>query len=167
MWANLVIGANKATTLRGSSTPLSSPRDRQRFHHLRSQARAIVIGGSTFRHEPYRTTPIPLYVATRAVNPEMIARNPSARFHVLSPREIVSHAASEMGEPILIEAGARFISELLDQEVITKLFLTRSALDGDNDFFNIDQHLASYICSQREVSENDTFEIWELLPERN
>jgi len=161
MWANFLIGANGATTLSGSSSALSSPRDRERFHALRSQVRAIVIGGNTFRGEPYRKSLLPLYVATRSTNDELKARNPEAIFLHLSPREITQRALQEAGAPILIEAGANFISPLLRETLINRLFLTRSNRDGDGDFYAIDDDLSSYQLTGVEEFPEERFEIWE------
>lgn len=160
VWANFLIAANGASTLRGSSSALSSLRDRQRFHDLRAEAKAIVIGGNTFRREPYRSSPLPLYVATRG-NIEMLReRNPLATFLHLSPQEIVEHARKKEGNPILIEAGGQFLSPLLRNTSITNLYLTRSKSSGDGDFYSLDDDLRQYQCVEREEFAEATFECW-------
>lgn len=162
MWANFLIAANGACTLGGSSNRLSSPRDRERFHHLRSQARAIVIGGSTFRQEPYRRAPLPLYVATHSASPEMKERNPQAHFYDLTPEEISLLAQRECGDPILVEGGPNFLCVLLQRELITDLFLTRTSMAGDANFFDIDALLTNYRCVESERSNDEVFEVWKL-----
>ena len=160
VWANFLIAANGATTLHGSSSSLSSPRDRRRFHDLRAEAKAIVIGGNTFRREPYRSSPLPLFVATRG-NIEMLReRNPLASFLHLSPQEIVEHARKEVGDPILIEAGGQFLSPLLRNKAITNFRLTRSKRNGDGDFYLLDDDLQDYQCVAREEFAEEDFEVW-------
>ena len=57
--ANLIVGKSGATTLAGSSIPLSDDEDRRRFKQLREESDLIIIGGNTARREPYKRTPIP------------------------------------------------------------------------------------------------------------
>ena len=64
--ANLILGRDGGTSIRGRSAPLSSSSDRKRFHELRAMSDAIVIGGETARCEPYGKTPVPLIVVTRS-----------------------------------------------------------------------------------------------------
>jgi len=65
--ANLIVGKDGSTTVAGSSTPLSTDEDRRRFHQLRTDADLILIGGNTARREPYKRTPIPLYILTHTM----------------------------------------------------------------------------------------------------
>ena len=160
VWANFLIAANGATTLRGSSSALSSRRDRQCFHDLRAEAKAIVIGGNTFRREPYRRSPLPLFVATRGDIEMLRQRNPLATFLHLSPEEIVEQTRKAVGDPILIEAGGRFLSPLLRNTAITLLHLTRSKASGDGDFYLLDDDLHHYQCVELEEFPEESFERW-------
>ena len=99
--ANLVMGSDGSTTLEGSSKTLSSPQDRLRFHELRAQASAILIGGNTARNEPYATTPLPLVVISRTGNiPESVLANPLLHLWQLDPVSAIQRARTEFGENI-------------------------------------------------------------------
>jgi riboflavin biosynthesis pyrimidine reductase len=77
--ANLVIGADGATVLEGSSKALSSQADRSRFHALRERASTILIGGNTARNEPYAKTPVPLVIVSASNQiPKEVRNNPLA-----------------------------------------------------------------------------------------
>lgn len=128
IWANLVVATNGATTLTGRSKGLSFPEDREQFHSLRSQAKAILIGGATFRTEPYKSSPLPLYIATRH-------GNRARRQYSVSPQELVEIASREVGSPLLIEGGVNFLKPLLVESIVDTFFLTRSKVLGDGDFF--------------------------------
>ena len=62
--ANLIVGKDGSTSKSGSSIPLSTQEDRVRFNALRLKNDLILIGGNTARREPYKRTPIPLYILT-------------------------------------------------------------------------------------------------------
>ena len=132
--ANLVTGSNGGTTITGRSTPLSSPADRRRFHELRGQADAIVIGGQTARSEPYAKTPIPLIVVTRS--PEMpgsAAKNPSA---IKSNDDISTTLTRYMTEypNLLIEGGAHFLHSALSQDLVDDLYITVTQISAEEPF---------------------------------
>lgn len=129
IWANLVVAANGATSRAGRSKGLSFPEDRVRFHSLRSQAKALLIGGATFRNEPYSDSPLDLYVATRA-------GDGTDRKYSVTPTELVAIALSEAGHPLLIEGGVNFLRPLLEKALIDTFFLTRSEKLGDGDYFD-------------------------------
>jgi hypothetical protein len=64
--ANLIVGSDGSTTANNSSIGLSTDDDRLRFKQLRSKSDLILIGGNTARREPYKRTPVPLYILTHA-----------------------------------------------------------------------------------------------------
>jgi riboflavin biosynthesis pyrimidine reductase len=162
--ANLLVAANGATTQGGRSAPLSPPDDRRRFHAIRSQAKAIVIGGNTFRHEPYSRTPIPLYVATShpPLDPRLEESGSTALrcFLNKAPTEVVERALAEQGAPILVEGGVGFLTPLIEKKVIDSFYLTRVLKKGDGNFFD-DALLRKYYLLTHSEVENDTiFEVW-------
>ncbi|NDD79304.1 MAG: pyrimidine reductase, partial [Actinobacteria bacterium] len=64
--ANLIVGSDGSTSINGSSMGLSNDEDRRRFQQLRQKSDLIVIGGNTARREPYKRTPVPLYILTHS-----------------------------------------------------------------------------------------------------
>jgi len=160
--ANMVIGSNGATSLNNDSAPLSPPADRQRFHEIRSLASALVVGGRTYRSEHYEKAPMPVFVATRDL--ELLLRNsgPSAhsKFFELSPGEVLHIALESQKDPVLVEGGMSFLLPLLKSRKIGRLFLTRSPIAGDNDFFDFETLYQNYALCGSETIEDVTFEQW-------
>ena len=154
---NLVIGSNNATTLNGSSQGLSSPEDRRRFHEIRSACRSIVIGGSTFRSNPYKDPPLPLYVATRSSAP---LSDPRTTFMQSEPSEVVERALHDHGAPVLVEGGVRFITSLIQNGLVDLIFLTRTNRSGDSDFVDCDELLRGFESVESEVIDGERFEMW-------
>ena len=94
--ANLVMGADGSTSIRGSSSALSSKLDRLRFHELRKRASVILIGGNTARNEPYAKTPLPLVILTlKNQIPDEVLANPNLEVWQLDPVEAVAKAQIE------------------------------------------------------------------------
>ena len=116
--ANLVLGADGSSTLRGSSAGLSFPADRERFHQLRRDFGAILIGGNTARNEPYQKTPLPLIVLTRQGLPDRLSSNPIATAWDLSFRDAVATATAQYGDR-LIEAGPALVSAAISDGLLT------------------------------------------------
>jgi riboflavin biosynthesis pyrimidine reductase len=157
--ANLVVAPNGATTSGGRSSPLSSATDRQRFHATRSRARAIAIGGNTYRNEPYSNTQLPLFVATHHApsDRELPANH---RFIKKAPEEVIEIALSEYGAPVLIEGGVKFLLPLLEKKLIDTLYVTRSNKLGDADFLDNNQLELHYVRKSVERLDNMEFEVW-------
>ena len=159
--ANLLLAHNSATTLRGSSTALSPSSDRKRFHALRAQARALVIGGNTYRNEPYAAPPLPLYVASRSL-PESISS--SLSIFNEAPHQIIRRALADHGEPVLIEGGPTFVTPLIEKQQIDALYVTRVLLQGDGDFFDETILKHGYRLVDESVHEENSnpvaFQIW-------
>lgn len=164
--ANLLVASNGATSKLGRSAPMSPPSDRKRFHALRSGARAIVIGGNTFRKEPYSKCALPLYVATSQPEGQILDEtnvDPLRRLLNLAPADIVDVALAEQGDPILVEGGARFLYPLIEKSLIDTFYITRITEDGDGNFFD-ESHLSkTYRLELSEVEDGATFEIWKPL----
>lgn len=154
--ANMVIGANGATSLDQDSAPLSPPADRKRFHEIRDMSRALVVGGNTFRREHYAKAPIPVYVATRTATPPLS----SVTFIVAAPEEVVESALDDSGGPVLIEGGIGFITPLIEKMIIDRFFITRSPILGDGDFFDFANLNRHYKRDKSLDVDNVTFEEW-------
>jgi riboflavin biosynthesis pyrimidine reductase len=154
--ANLVIGSNGMSTLAGSSRGLSSPADRARFHQLRQAAEAILIGGSTYRNEPYFKCPLPLYISTRGVEKEV----GKAKLLNLSPVELISKAREDGYTKLLVEGGASFLSNLIKEALIDEFYLTRSIKLGDGNFFGETYLQKNYRVVSESNDGGDRFQIW-------
>jgi riboflavin biosynthesis pyrimidine reductase len=157
--ANLVVANNGATTLAGRSRPLSSPSDRQRFHQIRSQVRAIAIGGNTYRSEPYGKTKLPILVATRQILP---GGESDGLVHFLnySPAEVIDIALSKYGEPVLVEGGVDFLRPLIVQRLFDTFYITRSRKSGDGNFLDPSLLKSNYELTDSERFEENEFEVW-------
>ena len=136
--ANLIVGADGSTTLANSSMGLSTDEDRRRFHELRSKNDLILIGGNTARREPYKRTPIPLYILTHT-KVRLQPKNQLAKQFALSPIEIINELKSsfntEQSGPInlLVEAGPALLKQMIDEGLIDNLYLTiNQEKTGDN-----------------------------------
>lgn len=136
--ANLVVGKDGSTTLAGSSTGLSTDEDRRRFHELRSKNDLILIGGNTARREPYKRTPIPLYILTHT-KVRLQPKNQLAKQFTLSPSELINQLKSsfnpDQSAPInlLVEAGAALLKPMIEEGLIDHLYLTVNLeKTGDN-----------------------------------
>ena len=127
--ANLIVGADGSTTLANSSMGLSTDEDRRRFHELRSKNDLILIGGNTARREPYKRTPIPLYILTHT-KVRLQPKNQLAKQFALSPAELINVLKSsfnpEQSGPInvLVEAGPTLLKQMIDEGLIDNLYLT-------------------------------------------
>ena len=134
----LLVGPNLATSIAGRSHPLraGAPSDREFFRSLRSQADLILVGGKTFIAEPYRQSSVPLAIYATS-NLLAIKSNPVARVVSGEIDDVVSKLRNSFGgEPkILCEGGPTLISALIQMNLLDQLFLSRSTLDGDSDFF--------------------------------
>ena len=138
----LLVGANLATALAGRSHPLraGAPADREFFRSLRSQADLILVGGKTFIAEPYRQSSVPLAIYATS-DLLAIKSNPVARIVSGEIGDVISKLRDSFGgEPrILCEGGPTLISALIQVDLLDQLFLSRSTLNGDSDFFDVDQ----------------------------
>lgn len=157
--ANLVIGSNGMSTLAGSSRGLSSPADRARFHLLRQKAEAILIGGSTYRNEPYSKCPLPLYISTRGVENEV----GKAKLLNLSPVELITKARDDGYTKLLVEGGASFLSDLIKKALLDEFYLTRSSKFGDGNFFSETKLQENYRVVSEYNDGSDCFQIWERI----
>ena len=150
----LLVGANLATTLAGRSHPLraGAPADREFFRSLRSQADLILVGGKTFIAEPYRQSSVPLAIYA-TTNLLAIKSNPVARIVSGEIGDVISKLRDAFGgnPRILCEGGPTLISALIKVDLLDQLFLSRSTLNGDSDFFDVDQTKKMLLVSSSDV----------------
>ena len=127
--ANLIVGKDGSTTKSGSSIGLSTDEDRNRFKALRDRSDLILIGGNTARGEPYKRTPIPLYILTHT-KVRLQPKNQLAKQFVLTPlqmiEEISTNFKNKQVSPIhlLIEAGPTLLQLMISQGLVDHLYLT-------------------------------------------
>jgi len=127
--ANLIVGKDGSTTKSGSSIGLSSDEDRNRFKALRGRSDLILIGGNTARREPYKRTPIPLYILTHS-KVRLQPKNQLAKQFALTPSQIIEEISANFNpaesSPInlLIEAGPNLLLQMVNQGLIDHLYLT-------------------------------------------
>lgn len=161
--ANLVVGGDGSTTLNGSSRGLSFPADRQRFHALRGEFAALLIGGNTARNEPYAKTPLPLIVLTHGALPLAVANNPLAQAWNLSLKEAIPLATQTFGN-LLLEAGPSLLRQGLAEGLITELFLTISEVLGGENRQDFSGFLGQMDEISREVRPGGLFLHYRLAP---
>ena len=164
--ANLVVSASGATSKNGSSAGLSSPADRQRFHDLRTQSDAILIGGSTARREPYKKTPIPLFIITHSLV-RLQPKNQLAKQLNLPPQlaltEISNFFADKESAQILVEAGPKLLSQMINEGLIQTLHLTiNHGATGENTI-DLKDLVKNFQLISSEKIEDDEFQRYELL----
>jgi riboflavin biosynthesis pyrimidine reductase len=141
--ANLIVGKDGSTSISGSSTPLSTQEDRERFQALRLKNDLILIGGNTARREPYKKTPIPLYILTHT-KVRLQPKNQLAKQFSLSIKEMISEIGSkfESGKEVinlLVEAGPSLLTQMISDSLIDQFYLTINLeLTGDNQISIVD-----------------------------
>lgn len=137
--ANLIVGKDGSTTVAGSSTPLSTDEDRRRFHQLRTDSDLILIGGNTARREPYKRTPIPLYILTHT-KVRLAPKNQLAKQFTMTPTQMINEISnnfppqdSKAGIRLLVEAGPKLLQQMIDESLIDQLYLSINLeKTGDN-----------------------------------
>ena len=137
--ANLIVGKDGSTTVAGSSTPLSTEEDRRRFHQLRTDSDLILIGGNTARREPYKRTPIPLYILTHT-KVRLAPKNQLAKQFTMTPTQMINEISnnfppqdSKAGIKLLVEAGPKLLQQMINDSLIDQLYLSINLeKTGDN-----------------------------------
>lgn len=156
--ANLLIAQNGATTIKGHSSGLRTREDGERFHEIRKEAKAVIIGGNTFRNEPYRKSTIPVFVASKTLA-EQNTKN--LQISNLAPEELLAIAKDQVGVPVLVEGGPNFLAPLLALRVIDRFYISRVSFSGDDNYFT-DYLLQLNYQKIDSFSKNETiFETWE------
>ena len=157
--ANILLARNLATSLGGSSRALSPESDRIRFHQIRTLAKAILIGGQSYRNEPYSKLSLPLYISSRTLSE---GASDSQFIFNQEPAWLIKRSLLEQGCPVLIEGGVNFISSLITQSFIDLLYITRVNQDGDGHFFDESQLLKNYERRSIETIDGASFESWRV-----
>jgi riboflavin biosynthesis pyrimidine reductase len=151
--ATIVVGADGSSTIKGSSTEVTSAADRATFLQRRRLVDCIIIGGNTARNEPYSKTPVPLVVVSRQAHPNL----PAAHVWDLDPKDALTKALQEFGENILIEGGASFISYLLEQNLVDVLELSVTHATGGTDIFDYERFLSLAHSVIKKIVSDTTF----------
>jgi len=127
--ANLIVGKDGSTTKSGSSIGLSTDEDRTRFKALRDKSDLILIGGNTARREPYKRTPIPLYILTHT-KVRLQPKNQLAKQFALTPLQMIEEISTNFNNTqispinLLIEAGPNLLLQMVKQGLVDHLYLT-------------------------------------------
>lgn len=165
--ANLIVGNDGSTSKSGSSIPLSTQEDRVRFNALRLKNDLILIGGNTARREPYKRTPIPLYILTHT-KVRLQPKNQLAKQFSLSAKEMIAEIGNkfESGKEVinlLVEAGPSLLTQMISDSLIDQLYLTVNLeLIGDNQI-SISDLTSSFELVESEIVGSCEFRIYKKL----
>jgi riboflavin biosynthesis pyrimidine reductase len=166
--ANLIVGVDGSTTANGSSIGLSNDEDRQRFHELRGESDLILIGGNTARREPYKRTPIPLYILTHS-KVKLQPKNQLAKQFQLTPKqlleEVINNFESSTSTPIkiLVEAGPKLLLEMVNQSLVDHLYLTVSLSKKGENKIDIGQLVKNFKLVSNQTKKDYEFRYYEKL----
>lgn len=166
--ANLIVGIDGSTTASGSSIGLSNDEDRQRFHQLRGESDLILIGGNTARREPYKRTPIPLYILTHS-KVKLQPKNQLAKQFQLTPKQLLEEvgskfeSTSELPIKLLVEAGPKLLLEMISQSLVDYLYLTVSLNKKGENKVDIDELTKDFRLVRNEVKKDNEFRYYEKL----
>jgi riboflavin biosynthesis pyrimidine reductase len=148
--ANLIVGNDGSTTENNSSIGLSTDEDRLRFQQLRSNSDLILIGGNTARREPYKRTPIPLYILTHS-KVRLQPKNQLAKQFSMSITDLFAEISNnfpptEITSPIklLVEAGPILLKQMIKLSLIDNLFLTKNLEKGGENKIYIEELTATF-----------------------
>lgn len=156
--ANLLLAKNGATTIKGHSAGLRTREDGERFHEIRKSAKAALIGGNTFRNEPYNKSVIPVFVSSNTL-PEQNTRN--LQISKLSPEELLAVAIETVGVPVIVEGGPNFLAPLLASKAIDRFYISRVLISGDDNYFSEQLLQVNYKKIESFSKNETTFETWE------
>ncbi len=166
--ANLIVGIDGSTTANGSSIGLSNDEDRQRFHQLRGKSDLILIGGNTARREPYKRTPIPLYILTHS-KVKLQPKNQLAKQFQLTPKQLLEEvgskfeSSSELPIKLLVEAGPKLLLEMISQSLVDYLYLTVSLNKKGENKVDIDELIKDFRLVRNETKKDYEFRYYEKL----
>lgn len=167
--ANLIVGVDGSTTLNGSSMPLSNDEDRRRFQQLRHQSDLILIGGNTARREPYKRTPIPLYILTHS-KVKLQPKNQLAKQFALTPSELLTEVSqnfkSASGKKyiaILLESGPKLLIEMIKASLVDELYLTVNLNKKGENRISIEELTESFKLIKNESIDQFEFRYYQKL----
>jgi riboflavin biosynthesis pyrimidine reductase len=148
--ANLIVGNDGSTTANNSSIGLSTDEDRLRFQQLRSKSDLILIGGNTARREPYKRTPVPLYILTHA-KVRLQPKNQLAKQFSMGITDLFSEVSNnflptDITSPInlLVEAGPILLQEMIELSLINHLYLTKNLEKSGENKISIEELTATF-----------------------
>jgi riboflavin biosynthesis pyrimidine reductase len=148
--ANLIVGSDGSTTANNSSIGLSTDEDRLRFKQLRSKSDLILIGGNTARREPYKRTPVPLYILTHA-KVRLQPKNQLAKQFSMGITDLFSEISNnfpptEITSPInlLVESGPILLKEMIELSLINHLYLTKNLEKSGENKISIEELTATF-----------------------
>ena len=163
--ANLIVGADGSTTKAGSSIGLSTPADRKLFHELRAQSAAIIIGGNTARREPYKKTPVPLYIITHS-NLRLQPKNQLAKQINLPPasamESIFADFKDQSNSQLLVEAGPKLLQELIELNLVQRLYLTVNLKQSGENKIDLNLLLSKFELIKNEEVGGCEFKVFQL-----
>ncbi len=165
--ANLIVGKDGSTSISGSSIPLSTQEDRERFQALRLKNDLILIGGNTARREPYKRTPIPLYILTHT-KVRLQPKNQLAKQFSLSAKEMMTEIGNKFESSrevinLLVEAGPSLLTQMISDSLIDQFYLTVNLdLTGDNQIAIADL-TSSFELVKSEIMGSCEFRIYKKL----
>lgn len=165
--ANLIVGKDGSTSKSGSSIQLSTQEDRVRFNALRLKNDLILIGGNTARREPYKRTPIPLYILTHT-KVRLQPKNQLAKQFSLSAKEMIAEIGNKFesgkeGINLLVEAGPSLLTQMISDSLIDQLYLTVNLdLTGDNQISILDL-TSSFELVESEMVGSCEFRVYKKL----
>lgn len=166
--ANLIIGSDGATTSAGSSIGLSNDEDRSRFIALRNQSDLILIGGNTARREPYKRTPIPLYILTHS-KVRLQPKNQLAKQFTLSPAQMIDQIKSDF-EPdhdlainLLVEAGPKLLIQMVNENLIDELYLTVNLEKTGDNLISIEDLVRGFSLEKTDVIGDCQFRVYKKI----
>jgi riboflavin biosynthesis pyrimidine reductase len=151
--ASLVVGANHATSKGGSSRPLSTPADRERFLRRHRGASAFIIGKKSAASENYQGASVPIFVYSRDSTP-LTFNHPLMQQVTVDRnlRDITQLIDLRIEGDIVVEAGPALLMALVEEGVIDLLELSISPIEGDGDFIDVAKLLRNFaVESDKEV----------------
>ena len=167
--ANLIVGKSGATTLAGSSIPLSTDEDRRRFKQLREESDLIIIGGNTARREPYKRTPIPLYILTHT-KVRLQPKNQLAKQVLMPPAQLFKEISENFPPTdhssairVLVEAGPSLLQSLIDQGLIDHLHLTTNLVKEGENRISVEKLTSGFELISQEIIEEAKFERYKKI----
>jgi riboflavin biosynthesis pyrimidine reductase len=169
--ANLIVGVDGSTTVNGSSIGLSNDEDRRRFHQLREKSDLIVIGGNTARREPYKRTPVPLYILTNS-KVRLQPKNQLAKQFQLTPSELIEEVRRnfKVGKNnsainLLVESGPKMLLEMINQSLVDYLYLTVNLNKKGENSISLDELLKGFNLISSQSLAGFEFRCYQKLPQ--
>jgi riboflavin biosynthesis pyrimidine reductase len=165
----LIVGVDGSTTANGSSIGLSNDEDRQRFHQLREKSDLIVIGGNTARREPYKRTPVPLYILTHS-KVRLQPKNQLVKQFQLTPSQLIEDVRNnfEGGKSnsvinLLVESGPKMLLEMINKSLVDYLYLTVNLAKKGENPISVDELIKSFNLISIESKDGFEFRCYQKL----